>query len=273
MSCPVCLALKKKVLFRVPGAIVSSCTSCSHTFSHDLEVSPTEIYNDAYFQERHKNWFQHPNYPLFDKIKETILAVCKSKSTSILDVGCGNGDFLRYLQAHGFTHLTGLDLSKNAHEGIRFIQANLTTVKESDFTEKFDCIVTLATIEHLEDVRKFMGLLKSLTKPHAMVCIMTVDTSSPIYVLSRILKKMGVSYGVNRLYDKHHLNHFSKKSLQLLLETAGDCEILDRCGMNFPIEAVDLPRSFLKRVVQFIFFLTRKMGRGEFLQVVVLSLA
>lgn len=275
ISCPVCLSTHKTHLFKVPGATVSKCTKCSHSFSHDLQASPQEVYNEGYFKEHHANWFKHPNFPLFERISKTIEKEFGRKDVSVLDVGCGNGDFLHHLHKNGFTNLTGIDFSKNEHESIKFLQANIFEINEDDFQQKFDVIVTLATIEHVENLYQFMSILNSLAKPGGIICIMTLDENSLLYHLARQVKKAGISHGVNRLYDKHHLNHFSRESLRNLVQGCGKYQILEHYGINFPVLAIDLPKSilniFIRPMIMLLFFMTSMMKKKEFLQVVTLK--
>jgi len=272
--CPVCLSEKKKHRFHVPGATVSRCLCCSHSYSHDLQSSPMEVYNEGYFKQDHENWFKYPNYPLFQKIELMITKKYNKKDISILDVGCGNGDFLKFLIKKGFNNLTGIDFSHNEHPVIKFFQGNVFEIK-SLFTQKFDVIVTLATVEHVEDVRQFVSILCSLLNPGGLVCIMTLDENALIYRLTRMAKAAGISHGVNRLYDKHHLNHFSQRSLRNLIQVCGDFEILEHDGINFPVPAIDLPKSILnflyRPMIEFFFFVTDLFKRGRFLQVISFS--
>jgi 2-polyprenyl-3-methyl-5-hydroxy-6-metoxy-1,4-benzoquinol methylase len=272
--CPICCSEKKKHCFDVPGAVVSRCLSCSHCFSHDVRATPNEVYNEDYFKEDHENWFKYPNYPLFQKIERMIAKKFSKKDISILDVGCGNGDFLKYLHQKGYVNLSGVDFSKNELPFIQFFQGDIFDVK-SQLTRPFDVIVTLATIEHLQDVRQFVSLLSSLVSPGGMVCIMTLDENALIYRLARMAKWAGISHGVNRLYDRHHLNHFSRTSLRNLITMSGNFEILEHDSVNFPVAAIDLPKSMLngliKPMVKFVFFMTELFKRGRFLQVVSFS--
>ena len=55
------------------------------------------------------------------------------KSARILDIGCGSGSFLKALSEHGYTEITGIDLSeeqvKLAH------QLGVTQVQQGDLVE------------------------------------------------------------------------------------------------------------------------------------------
>ena len=196
---------------------------------------------------------ENPNKILFKEIAEYISKQDDLKS--VLDVGCGKGDLLNYLHSSDSSlELTGLDLSENSnYSDIKFIQEDLFKY-ESNLT--YDVVISLATIEHVWDVKKFLKRLDSLCRPGGYLIIMTLDEYTPIYMLSRWLYKLGISFPVKRLYDKHHLNHFNKDSLSRLILDQG-FEVVSHTGNNPPMAALDLPvnRSFFR----FVFLMAFKV--------------
>lgn len=273
LKCPVCSSAVKQILFKVPCATVSNCAHCSHTFSHNVECSPSEIYIEDYFKIHHKNWFENPNYALFNRLEALLLREFGKKDISVLDVGSGNGDFLRHLHSRGFTNLTGIDFSPSQHESIQFLQGDIFAINEHTFGRKFDAVISLLTIEHVEDIHKFTKILQLLTKIGGILCIVTNDESSLIYTLAKYANKLGLHFGVDRLYDKHHLNHFTKKSLKICLEKNSKLKVVDHYGINFPFAAIDLSKSplnfIIKPAIISLFILTDLIKHKQFLQVIV----
>jgi len=53
-----------------------------------------ETYEASYFSETHKLWFEHPDVRLFDKIYRELSVM--GSNASIMDVGCGSGNLLRF---------------------------------------------------------------------------------------------------------------------------------------------------------------------------------
>ncbi|MBV5327765.1 MAG: class I SAM-dependent methyltransferase, partial [Chlorobium sp.] len=121
-----------------------------------------ESYGSDYYQKTHRNWFENPNYPLF---KLLALEVVGHNAKEILDVGCGNGAFLKYLaQSTTGIGLHGIDLSDAAEsvQGIEFLQGDFMTY---DFNKKFDAVISLAVIEHLSEVSTFVKRIHDLLNP------------------------------------------------------------------------------------------------------------
>jgi 2-polyprenyl-3-methyl-5-hydroxy-6-metoxy-1,4-benzoquinol methylase len=216
-----------------PDADLYRCSSCTHCFS-DPDSVDAEAYDAEYFDDDHQRWFAHPNTPLFRAIAATL-----PQGASVIDVGCGRGDFLRYLRTlRRDLDLTGVDVAPNMPaEGIHFYQADFLTV---NLGRQFDAVVSLAVIEHIADIQTFVERLKHLVKPSGIVTVMTLNESSLLFGLARVGRRMGVALAFNRLYSGHHLHHFTRRSLRRLLQERG-FRIESDWTHNMPLAAIDIP--------------------------------
>jgi 2-polyprenyl-3-methyl-5-hydroxy-6-metoxy-1,4-benzoquinol methylase len=219
---------------RHPETDLYRCPHCTHAFSHLDSVRGFEQYQASYFQEDHKRWFDHPNTALFRHIATAI-----PNGASVLDVGCGRGDFLRYLRTiRPDLCLCGIDLTGNQDaDGIRFLQGD---VMQHVIRETFDAVTSLAVIEHIADVGEFTARLRAFTKDNGVVAVMTLNESSILYALARAGRHVNVSLAFDRLYSRHHLHHFTRNSLRTLLRGRGlvvDSELVH----NAPLSAIDIP--------------------------------
>lgn len=219
-----------------PEAELFRCGGCSHAFTRPGSILVPERYEAAYFDEDHKRWFEHPNVELFQRILEEIPV-----GSSVADVGCGRGDFLRFARTRRpDLALTGIDLSDNSYEsGISFIQGDILKL---NIAERFDVVVSLAVIEHVAEVGAFVRRLQQLAKPSGTVVVMTLNDGSLLYAAARLGRSIGVPLAFNRLYSIHHLHHFTRTSLSHLLTKSG-CVVRIHLDHNAPVEATDLPVS------------------------------
>lgn len=238
-SCPVCLGEQASEL-GISHAEVSlyRCKVCQHCFTDVSSIQNPETYSPEYYDVIHKNWFENPNFPLFEKILKIILKN-KSEKASVLDVGCGRGDFLKYLrqQSPGLD-LSGIDFSKTPSiEGVTLDQGDFF---EKNFQKQFDVVVSLAAIEHVEDVQRFTKRLAALCSPQGLIIVMTVNEGGMIYGAARGLASCGIKGPFERLYSKHHLNHFSVSSLNTLMQKCG-LEVMTTIQHHMPLKAVDIP--------------------------------
>ncbi len=252
-------------MLRHPQATLYRCDSCTHCFS-DLSTVEIERYQENYFYEDHKRWFENPNTGLFDRIAKTI-----PQGASVLDAGCGRGDMLRYFRKiRPDLVLTGIDLSKNEDtDGIKYYQGDILTM---DIQGQFDAVISLAVIEHVIDVPVFIDRMKELTRPGGALVVMTLNDDSLLYDLARMGKNVGVPLAFNRVYSKHHLNHFTRRSLRTVLQSHG-LRIESELVHNAPMAAIDIPvknkiAEFVLRTVICVVFVAGELTGKSFLQTI-----
>lgn len=238
LPCTVCGAGAPFVT-RHPDANLYRCPDCTHCFSDQATMTAEEQYDADYYAETHGNWFEHPHIWLFELLRNRIATL--GGTPRVLDVGCGRGDFLRWLHHVEPTwSLTGIDLSPNdSTDGIRFVHGDIL---KHPFSEKFDAVVNLVVIEHVTDVHQFTELLIEQCKATGLVLIMTINDASILYGVGRLLKRLGRPAAFERLYSSHHLNHFNVKSLRRLAEIHR-LHVRETVLHNAPMKSVDVPRA------------------------------
>ncbi len=252
---------------------VHACRACGHEFSA-LPPERQETYSPEYFREVHKKWFAHPNVALFRRIHDAVEEQVGAKAgSSFLDVGCGQGDLLRYMkQAGSRVKLFGIDLVQNSDEGVTYYQGDFVSFP---FTQKFDVVSGLMVIEHVGDPRGFIQKISSVLQPQGLVIMNTINAGGFLYSFARALRSAGMRGPFERLYDKHHLEHYKTHSLRKLFELEG-YDILSHRTHNFPLKALDVPEglqqgglarvgntllAFIYRVgVSCAFFFTSRLG-------------
>lgn len=251
-----------------PDADIYRCNSCTHAFSDVASMPKQEEYGAEYFDDTHRRWFEHPNTQLFDRVAAFI-----PQGGSVLDVGCGRGDFLRYVhKTRPDARLTGIDFSPNQDETIRFLQGDIISL---DIAERFDVVVSLSVIEHVPNCVAFSRRMAELTRPGGFTIVNTPNEASILYGLGRAGRSMGIPLAFNRLYSRHHLHHFTPKSLRTLLEACG-LTISDHIMHNAPLMAMDLPvrNSAADAVIRagvWVIFTAGSVTSKTYLQTVVCS--
>jgi methionine biosynthesis protein MetW len=110
---------------------------------------------DQYWEKRRFIGTANVVYPRFLKAMEFI-----KSEFSILDYGCGSGEFLRFLRTAGYKNLYGTDVCKPVDfpKGIEFKQIDQLTQKL-----QFDAITLLQVAEHVQDAEQLIKRLLKLT--------------------------------------------------------------------------------------------------------------
>jgi 2-polyprenyl-3-methyl-5-hydroxy-6-metoxy-1,4-benzoquinol methylase len=174
--------------------------------------------DDAFYK-----WItSHANYyPSFRwewrSVVEQISRAAQSRPISILDIGCGSGDFLSLV--HGIRHVEawGADTTKTSIEaakarGLNAVCADMNEFRSLKPDAKFDFVTSFHCIEHVENPISFLHQIKELLKPDVGVALV----SAP-------LSPMSFEYGwfdpLN--HPPHHLSRWSERALQKLAEITG----------------------------------------------------
>ena len=133
----------------------------------------------------------------------------------VLDVGCGDGQFLQKCRDAGIDDVAGIEPSSAPHG---LIDSGL---KESIFkgpweaytpTRKFGMVTLFQTIEHLTDPGAFLDFAAQILRKGGRVAIASHNSRGLVN------KMLGTK---SPIFDIEHLQLFSKDSLNALLEKHG----------------------------------------------------
>jgi SAM-dependent methyltransferase len=267
LACPVCESPAPRER-SFDDVALHRCPRCDHCFT-DVESLEFLGEYDEEWEALHENWFANPNVSLFSFVAEEIVRY--KPDAAVIDIGAGRGELLAYLREHNpQLSLTGLDVSLQPEiEGVEVLREDINSFDFGD--RRWDVAVSLATIEHLADVRTFAARLSSMLVPGGRAIVTTNNERSIPYDVAHVFTRIGYDVPFERLYDRHHLNHFNTRSLTTLMERSG-LRPLRLHKHNIPLAAVDMPResAVLKLGVWASFTLGRLTGR-TFFQTLVLE--
>ena len=145
---------------------------------------------------------------LIEKMKE-------GSGNSLLDIGCGTGAFINYMQLKGW-NVQGLEPDSDAR-GIALERYGLKTEppeKLFDFKDAaFDVITLWHVLEHVHDFREYINQCKKILTDNGLLVIALPNPSGYDAV------KWGADWAA---WDvPRHLWHFSPESLHLLMDQYG----------------------------------------------------
>jgi tRNA G46 methylase TrmB len=210
-----------------------------------------EIAFDSYLSYGFKE--QHP--PDFEAVSRHyaynyLPFLPQDRQARILDIGCGMGDFLYFLQKHSYTNFLGLDVGaeqvKYANRCLHAEKAILVDSTE-EFLEKGDqysCVAMLNVIEHIKKDR-VVGLLKNIHEVLTENGVLLLKTDNLACITGAF----------NRYFDFTHEMGFVEPSLKQVLKLAGFQEI------TFIEERCSPPYSFRTRTWLVLVALYRKILR------------
>ena len=177
----------------------------------------------------YEKYLTSDNYKDFDEISEQfetemhidqsiIKALPKDKKSKIIDIGCGYGRWLRYLQKSGYENITGVDVGEEQN---RFLSQKKIPVIESDIInylettkDRFDVVTCFDVLEHFNknEIVELLPLVKNILTDRG-VLIIRVPNGEAMF-------KGGIMYG-----DFTHETFFTQRSLKQILSITGFSEV------------------------------------------------
>lgn len=170
----------------------------------------------------------------------------------ILDIGCGWGDFLLYLNEDGYRSIMGIDLSQECidhclDKGLGTPE-NLQKAGLEEFLasreETFDLIVLNDVIEHFpkEKVIDYLNLIRKALRKDGRVIVKSINCANPI------------TGAASRYYDFTHTLGFTEESLAQVLRLA-DFERIELLPQDIWVfnPLVNLFGKFFQGVFNFLF--------------------
>lgn len=131
----------------------------------------------AYCEDAFGQDFSQDGFSDINQIEMILNYIPIRKNIQILDIGCGNGKMLGYLQDKTDSYIYGFDYSEQAiktAEVLHPINAEFRqgVIGKVDYSENlFDLIISMDTIYFAKDMRAFVAQVKSWLKPDGVFFI------------------------------------------------------------------------------------------------------
>lgn len=116
-----------------------------------------------------KEWGQYPSEHLVRFIATRFYAAPDRKKIKILDLGCGAGASIFYLEREGFDvygcdiSQAALDRCKEKFPSVGFWLADAKLLPYRD--EKFDCVIDICCLQHVDDLDAALSQVHRVLKP------------------------------------------------------------------------------------------------------------
>lgn len=185
----------------------------------------------------------------------------KNKVRSILDVGCGTGLLVKFLNTNHF-EASGCDNSENAIKMAKKTNGQkkiiLATATNLPFkANKFDLVTSISVIEHLNNNNaiKFIQESRRVLRKNGFIFLVTPNFATPLRILS------GTKWFAYQ--DKTHIDFFTPKSLSAILvkngfknpQTLFPVKYQKSLDFEFPVMLRKLP-PVVKRILVHLIYAT-----------------
>lgn len=225
-ACPLCGGREFTPVCRAAAHAVVRCAGCQ---LHLLNPQPS----DAELVE-----IYHPHYSFFgaepgaeacvSRVKQAtaahylnLLAAAGVSGGSLLEIGCGDGDFLLQASRRNFP-ATGIDYSPHScakaqaklGAAARIICGEISAV--ADRRESYDLCVACDVIEHVRQPADFLQTLHGLLRPNGRLFIVTPDLDS---LAAKLLRSRWPEFKAEHMY------YYTPRTLRRQLAQAGFTDI------------------------------------------------
>lgn len=265
-ACHVCEGPRVYYVFSTSGYRVVRCDDCGLVF---LNPQPSDeelarIYNADYFlgsdSEAGRQAVSEIKQATAKLYLSEISRYCGPAKGRLLEVGCGDGDFLVLAEAEGW-EVAGIEYSRSAHETARQRLKNgqvycgeLDSAGLAD--GQFDLCVISDVLEHVRSPLNFLRHIHRVLKPGGVLFVATpsIDSWS-----ARFMRQKWMEFKIE------HLTYFDRQTLQTSLLKTGFRDVIVQPGwkvLNFDYVKKHFERFSVPIITPVLSFAGRVLPAG-----------
>ena len=230
---------------------------------------------EAYCRDAFGKDLSQDGFSDIDQINRILKYIPEGDDIHILDVGCGNGKMLGYLQDKTNAYIHGFDYSKNAIDIAGKMLQNKANFKqgnigETDYPpEQFDLVASMDTMYFAPDIEKFVSQIMRWLKKDGVLFVgyqegdvMPKTDNGKTTVLAKAFDKCRIQYEVEDItFETYELLKKKRKialQYQNDFEKEGNKEWFDMLMLqtNCTLEPYDV---FAQKMARYI-YIARKTG-------------
>lgn len=206
------------VVGRNGGLVVIACHACSlnHLYPLPSEEDQQDLYENFWdgeipdsqdYIQKDKPWLWRAYRNLISKIERIL-----PHPWSMMDVGCGTGDFLEFIANRPGWRPMGVDPDPKARQLSQRWGAVWPSVP---LGTRVSCVAMNQVLEHLRDPYTALMEARAVLKPGGTLLVSTPNDFSGIQKWAE--RRVGRKWWIHR----HHVNYFTPHSLKQILGEAG----------------------------------------------------
>jgi SAM-dependent methyltransferase len=213
--CAVCDSISDRPLTTDNGFRIGRCVECGFVFVNPRPAQDSLI---KLYANAEQNYCVSESYepleyelPVLTKIVREIQKYVRSGR--LFEVGCGRGDFLRVAKSSGFS-VSGCDLFAGSKLNIDGVELHDGTLRAANLgANEYDVVVIRNTLEHLFDPRGELEEIRRILKPDGYLYLKVPNVAFEHGFGCRLVVRRSHAFEA-----PYHLNHFSPRTLRLLLK-------------------------------------------------------
>lgn len=222
---------------------LAQCNICASLFVEELPDSVELIQNyiSASFDSQIESEYAAKTYCNYLKRLKLL------RGKRILDIGCGDGTFIKLALELGAIAVEGIEPSIGAvsHAGEVIGRIRSEPIENYNFNSDFDLVTCLQTLEHLENPSKTFSKMSSAISKDGHIAVVCHDRLS---LVNRLLGRK------SPIFDIEHLQMFSRLGLESLFRNAGldvihSRPIVNRYPLGYWLRLAPFPKG-IKNLIE-----------------------
>ncbi|GKS63094.1 SAM-dependent methyltransferase [Nitrospira sp.] len=218
IRCPCGAGKPLAEAFHTPTRRYVRCPACDLVFR---DPRPTRGSLEEYFQEAYDGDYgeveaSDDRQPVFQSVLRHLSSY-RSPPGTLLDIGCGDGEFLVLCREAGW-HCSGIELSKQAarratHKGLPILSPH--TMEGGEWAQHFDVVTLINVLETVADPAIMLQQTRTLLAPSGLVIVRATNGSFH-------LSMRAPARWIGSQYDQaFHWYLYSRRAMTVLMEGAG----------------------------------------------------
>jgi SAM-dependent methyltransferase len=175
--------------------VVWRCPHCLSLHARD-EVDLAHYYADYPFHKLRDTKVDWMLQAMYRNLLARLTRAGFTKDSSLLDYGCGSGQFLAFLRAQGFEHVYGYDEYSEGYSD------------KSVLARRYDCVMTQDVIEHVPEPHVLVRTLHELAQPGGVIVFGTPNAEA--------IDLKHPEERIHTLHQPYHRHILSKRALHTL---------------------------------------------------------
>lgn len=218
VGCPCGTSKTAVEVFHTPTRRYVRCPTCDLVFRHPR---PTRELVEDYFREAYDGDYgaveaSDDRQPVFESVVKH-LSFCRSSPGALLDVGCGDGEFLVLCRRDGWD-CSGIELSEQAatraaRKGVTILPSHV--LERGELAGHFDVVTLINVLETVADPVNMLGQVTTLLAPGGLVMVRA--TNGLFHLPMRAPARW-----IGSQYDQSfHSYLYTAKTLKTLMQLVG----------------------------------------------------
>ena len=193
------------------GIDLACCRDCGFVFNIAFDPSLQHYRHDYEATQSYSDIFNAFNQQVACEVVEAVAG----RSGDVVEVGCGQGEFLALLNSHGIKRLTGFDpafdTARSAVAGIKAIRVVNGPFEAAAVNTPVAAMVCKMTLEHMASPVGFLTEMADVARRNG---------DCPVFVQVPNAEEVFRSLAFWDVYYEH-CNYFTRGSLEKALDRAG----------------------------------------------------